>query len=67
VQNAKIWSDELAAVGKPIADEDLISFIVNGLNSQIFLASFQAEPISIYIYTNDGKPHIWANFFFFLQ
>jgi len=59
VRNAKIWSDELAAVGKPIADEDLISFIVNGLNSQIFVASFQAEPI----YTNDSKPHIWANFF----
>jgi hypothetical protein len=32
LQNAKNWSDELAVVGKPIADEDLISLIVNGLN-----------------------------------
>jgi hypothetical protein len=62
LQNAKIWSDELAAVGKPIADEDLISFIVNGLNpsfnsfisaytfatreNQLSFEDFQAELLS---------------------
>jgi hypothetical protein len=32
LQNAKIWSDELATGGKPMGDEDLVSFIVNGIN-----------------------------------
>jgi hypothetical protein len=29
---AKVWADQLAAVGRPIDDEDLISFIISGLN-----------------------------------
>ena len=29
---AKSWADQLAAVGKPIDDDDLISFIISGLN-----------------------------------
>jgi hypothetical protein len=32
IQSAKVWSDQLEAVGKPIPDEDLISFLLNGLN-----------------------------------
>jgi hypothetical protein len=32
IQSAKLYSDQLAAVGKPIPDEDLISFLLNGLN-----------------------------------
>jgi hypothetical protein len=31
--NAKSWVDQLAAVGKAIDDEDLISYVVGGLNS----------------------------------
>jgi hypothetical protein len=29
---AKQWADQLSAVGKPIDDDDLISFVVSGLN-----------------------------------
>jgi len=29
---AKVWADQLAAVGRPIDDEDLISYIISGLN-----------------------------------
>jgi hypothetical protein len=29
---AKVWADQLAAVGQPIDDEDLIAFIIGGLN-----------------------------------
>jgi hypothetical protein len=32
IQSAKVWYDQLAAVGKPIPDEYLISFLLNGLN-----------------------------------
>jgi hypothetical protein len=32
IQSAKLYSDQLAAVGKPIPDDDLISFLLNGLN-----------------------------------
>jgi hypothetical protein len=32
IQSAKVWSDQLAAIGKPVLDEDLISFLLNGLN-----------------------------------
>lgn len=29
---AKVWADQLAIVGHPIDDEDLISFIISDLN-----------------------------------
>jgi hypothetical protein len=32
LQVAKIWADQLTDVGHPIDDEDLISFIISGLN-----------------------------------
>jgi hypothetical protein len=32
IQSSKLYSDQLVAVGKPIPNEDLISFILNGLN-----------------------------------
>lgn len=32
LQIAKSWVEQLSAVGKPIDNEDLISFIINGLN-----------------------------------
>jgi hypothetical protein len=32
LQSAKAWSDQLAVIGKPLDDEDLISVITNGLN-----------------------------------
>ncbi|KAA8549295.1 hypothetical protein F0562_000979 [Nyssa sinensis] len=32
LEKAKLVSDELVAVGKPLADDDLMSYIVNGLN-----------------------------------
>jgi hypothetical protein len=32
IQSAKVWFDQLVAIGKPVLDEDLISFLLNGLN-----------------------------------
>ena len=32
IQSAKLYSDQLAAVGKPIPNDDLIFFFFNGLN-----------------------------------
>jgi hypothetical protein len=32
LQTAKMWSDQLATVGKPLDDEDIINFIIGGLN-----------------------------------
>jgi hypothetical protein len=32
LNQAKSWADQLAAVGKPVDDDDLISFIISGLN-----------------------------------
>ena len=32
MSTAKRWADQLAAIGKPTDDEDLISFIISGLN-----------------------------------
>jgi hypothetical protein len=33
IRLAKQWADQLAAAGKPVEEDDLISFIVSGLNS----------------------------------
>jgi hypothetical protein len=33
LQSAKLWADQLAIVGKPVDDEDLISYVINGLNA----------------------------------
>jgi hypothetical protein len=32
LRTAKVWADQLAAVGRPIDDEDLISYIIGGLS-----------------------------------
>jgi hypothetical protein len=39
---AKSWADQLATVGKPIDDDDLISFIISGLNPSFnaFISTF---------------------------
>jgi hypothetical protein len=42
LNQAKTWADQLAAVGKPVDDDDLISFIISGLNPiyHSFIAAF---------------------------
>uniref|UniRef100_A0A2N9I1W1 Integrase catalytic domain-containing protein n=1 Tax=Fagus sylvatica TaxID=28930 RepID=A0A2N9I1W1_FAGSY len=42
LQLAKSWADQLAAVGKPVDEEDLISFIISGLNPSfnVFITTF---------------------------
>ena len=42
LQFAKSWANHLAAIGKPIDDEDLISFIMGGVNPSFnpFITSF---------------------------
>jgi hypothetical protein len=39
---AKSWADQLATMGKPIDDDDLISFIISGLNPSFnaFISTF---------------------------
>jgi len=32
LQSTKLWVDQLVVVGKPLADDDLISYVINGLN-----------------------------------
>ena len=32
LNQAKQWVDELSAIGKPLEDDDLISFIISGIN-----------------------------------
>lgn len=48
LQRAKLLADQLAAIGKPIQDEELITFILNGLNP-----SFNAFVMSFTIATRD--------------
>jgi hypothetical protein len=42
LQSVKNWSDQLAVIGKPLDDEDLMSFIVSDLNPKFnsFVTSF---------------------------
>jgi transposase InsO family protein len=42
LQTAKSWADQLAAMGKPVDEEDLISFIISGLNPSfnVFITTF---------------------------
>jgi transposase InsO family protein len=42
LQMAKSWADQLAAVGKPVDEDDLISFILSGLNPSfnVFITTF---------------------------
>jgi hypothetical protein len=42
LQTAKTCADQLAAVGKPVDEEDLISFIISGLNPSfnVFITTF---------------------------
>jgi hypothetical protein len=46
LQDAKNCTDQLAAVGKPIGDDDFISFVMNGLNSSFisFVTSYSIAP-----------------------
>lgn len=32
LQQAKLWADQLAVVGKSVEDDDLISFVISGMN-----------------------------------
>lgn len=66
--SAKLWADQLAAVGKPLADDDLISYVISGLNhiyapfvttlsfvnqnSTISFDDFQSELLSHEIFLN---------------
>jgi hypothetical protein len=42
LQMAKSWADQLAVVGKPVDEDDLISFILSGLNPSfnVFITTF---------------------------
>lgn len=42
LNTAKQWADQLSAVGKPVEDDDLISFTISGLNPMYnsFVAAF---------------------------
>ena len=42
LNSAKQWADQLSAVGKHVEDDDLISFVINGLNPMYnsFVAAF---------------------------
>lgn len=62
LHQAKLWADQLSAMGKTVDDEDLISFVINGLNPtynsfitafyfavrdrEMSFADFQAELLS---------------------
>ena len=56
LQAAKVWVDQLAAMGRPIDDEDLISFIIGGL-SPIFNSS-----ITSYIFATHENPLSFEDF-----
>jgi hypothetical protein len=42
LQLAKSWADQLAAMGKPVDEEDIISFTICGLNPSfnVFISTF---------------------------
>ncbi len=42
LQMAKSWAEQLAATGKPVEEDDLISFIISGLNPSfnVFVTTF---------------------------
>ena len=52
-QFAKQWADELAAVSKPVDDDDLVSYVINGLNT-----SFNPFVMSISIVTREKTYHV---------
>jgi hypothetical protein len=56
LQMAKSWADQLAAIGKPIEEDDLISFILSGLNPSfnVFITTFN--------HTTREAPLCHANF-----
>jgi hypothetical protein len=56
LKNAKTWSYQLAAIGKPIDDEDLISYIINGLNP-----SFNAF-VTVFSMTSKDKAPSFSDF-----
>jgi hypothetical protein len=47
LNTAKQWADQLSAVGKPVEDDDLISFVISGLspvyNSFVVAFSFHVH------------------------
>jgi hypothetical protein len=51
LKSAKSYADQLAAVGKPIDDEDLVSFIMSGLNP-----SFNSFVTAYTVATRDHSP-----------
>jgi hypothetical protein len=53
---AKVWADQLASVGRPIDDEDLISYIISGLN-----ATFNSF-ITSYIFITRDNPLTFEEF-----
>jgi hypothetical protein len=50
IHTAKKCADQLAAVGQPMFDEDLITYLTNGLNS-----SFNSFNTTMYILTRDKQ------------
>ena len=52
----KVWDNQLAAVGRPIDDKDLISFIISGINPTY--NSF----ITSYIFVNRENPLSFEDF-----
>jgi hypothetical protein len=56
LKNAKSWSNQLAAIGKPIDDEDLISYIISGLNP-----SFNAF-VTVFSMTSKDKESSFSDF-----
>uniref|UniRef100_A0A2N9EGZ0 Integrase catalytic domain-containing protein n=1 Tax=Fagus sylvatica TaxID=28930 RepID=A0A2N9EGZ0_FAGSY len=56
LQMAKSWADQLAAIGKPVDEDDLISFILSGLNPSfnVFITTFNL--------TTRDTPLPYANF-----
>jgi hypothetical protein len=69
LQSAKLWADKLAVVGKPVDDDDLVSYVLSGLNasygpfvttlsintrnSPITFEDFQAELLSHEIFLDN--------------
>ena len=56
LRTAKKWADQLVAIGKPTEDEDLISFILSGLN--LSYNSF----VTLYTLTTRNNPLSFSYF-----
>jgi hypothetical protein len=74
LNSAKQWDDQLSTVGKPVEDDDLISFVISGLNPMynsfvaafsfhvhdraMTFANFQAELLSHEVLLQSQEHHI---------